>query len=271
MNTRCGGRRRESFDEVAELYDTARPDYPQQLVDDLLLLSGLGKGHRVLEIGSGTGQLTVSLAEHGLSVVAVELGSNLARIARRNLVRFRDAEVVVADFDEWALPSDPFDLVAVATAFHWLDPTTRVLRCADALRPGGVLAIVETCWGVSCGDDRFSLESQQCYARWDPDYDPAFRPPRLKELRENCDDLALSQLFDMIAHRRYCCARDYDAAQYCNLLGTFSNIRAFAEHTRRGFLSCMADLIESHFDGRIVRHDVYDLWLARTPTRPERG
>jgi hypothetical protein len=31
-----------------------------------------------------------------------------------------------------------------ATAFHWIDPDVRVVKAADALRPGGVLATVTT-------------------------------------------------------------------------------------------------------------------------------
>src|SRR5438874_7339852 len=126
MRTHRHIRRRESFDEVAELYDKARPGYPQRLVDDLVALTSLDKGRRVLEIGPGTGQLTVPLAERGVSLVAVELGSNLAEIARRKLAPFEHAEVVIADFDDWNLPSEPFDLVVAATAFHWLDPARRV-------------------------------------------------------------------------------------------------------------------------------------------------
>ena len=201
MSTRRGIRRRESFDEVAELYDKARPGYPQRLVDDLVASTGLDKGRRVLEIGSGTGQLTVSLAERGVSLVAV------------------------------------------------------------------ALAIIETHWGLGHGDDKFFAESQSCYARWDADHNPAFRPPTLEELSEERDDLASSQLFSQIMHSRYLCDREYDAVQYCDLLGTFSNVLAFDERTRSGFLTCIADLIESRFGGRIVRHDLYDLWLARTSTR----
>ena len=139
MSMGGGIRHRESFDEVAELYDQARPGYPKQLVDDLVKLSGLYKGHRVLEIGSGTGQLTVPLAEHGAILVAVELGANLAYIVRRKLGRFKQAEVVVADFEEWTPPAVSFDLVVAATAFHWLDPTTRVRKCANAWRPSARL------------------------------------------------------------------------------------------------------------------------------------
>ncbi|MGW3851955.1 class I SAM-dependent methyltransferase, partial [Streptomyces fagopyri] len=56
---------RDTFDEAAELYDRARPRYPAALVDELAGRAGLGPGVRVLEIGPGTGQLTVPLARLG--------------------------------------------------------------------------------------------------------------------------------------------------------------------------------------------------------------
>ena len=142
-------------------------------------------------------------------------------------------------------------------------------KCTNALRPGGALAIVETRWGIGHGADPFFAESQSCYARWDPDHDPGFRQPTLEELPKERDDLASSQLFAEITHRRYLCDREYGTAQYCDLLSTFSNVLALDEPIRRGFLACIADLIESRFGGRIVRHDLYDLWLARTSTKPE--
>jgi protein-L-isoaspartate O-methyltransferase len=82
------GRRREAFDEVADLYDRARPGYPPALVADLAQLAALGPDSRVLEIGCGTGQLTAALAALGSTLVAVELGPRLAEVARRNLAGF---------------------------------------------------------------------------------------------------------------------------------------------------------------------------------------
>src|SRR6266508_3421766 len=128
-------RLRATFDEAAERYDRARPGYPPAVFDDLAELAGVGPGCRVLEIGCGTGQATVPLAERGCQIVAVELGAGLATIASRNLARFPDARVVVAAFEDWPLPSAPFDVVVAATAFHWIDPAVRVAKAADALRP----------------------------------------------------------------------------------------------------------------------------------------
>ena len=48
------------FDEVAELYDRARPAYPDALVSDVTQLAGLDGRSRALEVGTGTGSLTAS-------------------------------------------------------------------------------------------------------------------------------------------------------------------------------------------------------------------
>jgi protein-L-isoaspartate O-methyltransferase len=75
-------RLRATFDEAAERYDRTRPGYPPAVFDDLAELAGVGPGRRVLEIGPGTGQATVPLAERGCRIVAVELGAGLAAVAQ---------------------------------------------------------------------------------------------------------------------------------------------------------------------------------------------
>jgi ubiquinone/menaquinone biosynthesis C-methylase UbiE len=254
--------RRDSFDSIAEVYDRARPSYPERLVDDLIALAGIGEGSRVLEIGPGTGQLSVPMAERGASLVAVERGPNLAEVARRKLSRFEHADVVVADFDRWEASPSSFDIVVAATSFHWLDPSTRVARCGEILRPGGSMVIVQTRWGVSPGVDPFFAASQACYARWDPNHDHTFRQPRPQDVRPPCGDLRTPE-FAQAAHRRYLFARDHSAATYCDLLATFSDVLALEEGRRSGFLACMSGLIDTQFGGRIVRHDLYDLCVAR--------
>src|SRR5438445_864574 len=94
-------RRHAPFDRAAELYDRARPTYTPALIDDLA--SMIPTRGRVLEIGPGTCQATLPLAERGLAIVAVELGAALAEIARRNLAEYPRVEVVNADFEEWEL------------------------------------------------------------------------------------------------------------------------------------------------------------------------
>src|SRR5271169_3624675 len=58
---------RAGFDRAAADYQRTRPVCPPQLFDDLIDLAGLEAGGRVIEIGCGTGQATVPLAERGLA------------------------------------------------------------------------------------------------------------------------------------------------------------------------------------------------------------
>src|SRR5215211_2269771 len=81
-------RLRTTFDEAASLYDQARPGYPEDLFDDIVSLSGIPAGGRILEIGCGTGQATVPFARRGYRILCIELGENMAAVARRNLEGF---------------------------------------------------------------------------------------------------------------------------------------------------------------------------------------
>src|SRR6202050_5908445 len=82
---------RAGFDQAAEAYQRTRPVLPPRLFDDLTRIAGLGAGDRVAEIGCGTGQATVPLAERGLAVTAVELGAPLAAVGPRGRAGFPPA------------------------------------------------------------------------------------------------------------------------------------------------------------------------------------
>ena len=49
--------------------------------------------------------------QRGGRVVAVELGPEMAAVARRNLAAFPTVQVVTSAFEDWPLPIEPFDLV----------------------------------------------------------------------------------------------------------------------------------------------------------------
>ena len=249
---------RDTFDEVAELYDRARPRYPQDLVADLVRAAGLGPGSRVLEIGPGTGQLTVKLAASGCRLTAVELGPSLAAVARHNLRRFPLAEVTVADFEHWPLPPEPFDLVVCATAFHWIDPAVRLPRAAEALRPGGLLALVTT-HHVKGGTVDFFNRVQRCYEAWDPATPPDLRLVEEADTASDNSELEHSEHFDDIAVRRH--GRDiaYSVDEYIDVLLTYSGHRALDAPSRHGLLACIRDLIETWYGGRITKRYLHEL------------
>lgn len=254
-------RLRLTFDEVAELYDRVRPDYPAELFDRLAEAAGLRPGSRVLEIGCGTGQATVPLAERGYEIVAVELGPSMATVARRNLARFDTVEVVTADFETWPVPAEPFDVVFCATAFHWIDPAVRVLKSARALRPGGVLAVVMT-EHVAGGTLRFFADAQRCYECFDPATPPGLVLEPSSTIPRDDRELRESGLFGPASFDRWERDLTYSTAGYLDVLMTYSGHRALPEPARAGLLDCIAKLIATNHGGQITKRYLTELRMA---------
>ena len=109
-------RLRRTFDKVADAYQAARPDYPAALYEDLLTVTGLAPGDRILEIGCATGKATLPLARRGFPMTCIELGTDLARAARANLAGY-DVSVVEGAFESWRPSAGvSFGLAFAATA-----------------------------------------------------------------------------------------------------------------------------------------------------------
>ncbi len=256
------GRLRETFNEDAELYDRARPGYPAALFADLATLSGIGPGCRVLEIGCGTGQATIPLAERGCNIICVELGASMAAVAQRKLAGFPSVQVVNSSFEDWPLPAEPFDVVFAATAFHWIDPAVRVLKAADALRVGGTLATVST-HHVAGGDTDFFNEAQACYERWDPTNTPiGLRLQPATTIPHDSEELDRSGRFGPAAFRRYEWDLPYSTSAYIETLMSYSGHRALAPEARTNLLACIKSLIDSRYDGGITKRYMSELRIA---------
>jgi SAM-dependent methyltransferase len=252
---------RETFNQAAELYDRARPGYPPALFEDLVELADLGPDARVLEIGCGTGQATLPLAERGYAVLAVELGAGMAAVAQRKLARFSSVEVVVATFEDWPLPSQPFDLVLAATAFHWLDPAVRISKSAAALRHGGALATIST-HHIAGGTAPFFVEVQDCYERWDPATPPGLRLEPADAIPTDSAELEGCDLFSAPVFQRYEWEHTYSTAEYIALLLTYSGHRDLPAVPRAGLLECISELIDGHYDGSISKRYMTELRVA---------
>jgi SAM-dependent methyltransferase len=252
---------RLTFDQEAERYDRVRPRYPPEAFDDLERLGGLTRGSRVLEIGCGTGQATADLASRGYELTALELGPELAALARANLAPYPNVEVIVADFEEWTPPAEPFDGVVSATAFHWIDPSVRVVKAADALRPGGALGIIDTDH-VAGGSEQFFVDVQDCYARWDPNAQPGLRLPEPASVGPDLDELGRSGRFGPVEVRRYEWESTYSTSEYADLLGTYSGHIALQPSLRARLLECISTLIDDRYGGRIAKRYLITLRVA---------
>jgi SAM-dependent methyltransferase len=230
------------FDQVAAEYDRHRPTYPEQLIDLACELAGLEPGDRVLEIGCGTGQLTRSLLARGLRVTAIEPGAQLARLARQRLEGTGELELVNARLEDARLPHEHFRAVFSASAIHWVDPDIGWQRVADALVPGGTLALIQYfgLYEPRSADDQQALLSTmtriapEITASW-----PAYRDLEatlagVRERRENISEVwawlgryelargYATELFDDVQIAAAPALVEHTAVELNALLGTMS-------------------------------------------------
>jgi SAM-dependent methyltransferase len=253
---------RTTFDTVAELYDRVRPPLPGDLLDVLAGLAGLPPRGRVLEVGPGTGRVTVELARRGYDVLAVELGANLAAVARRNLEPFPNAQVVVGAFEEWTAPPEPFDVVCAFHAWHWLDGPVALDTAAGALRPGGALAIVGG-QHVAGGDTEYFHAVQECYERFMPGTPPGLRLAEPDAVPSNDWGTIAHAQFAVPVHRRWLDVTAYTTSEYVEFMRTASGHIALDDANRDALLACLAEHLERDYGGEIRRASLIELCVAR--------
>ena len=250
--------RARSFDGTAGTYDAARPPYPEELLTEVFERLPPGPGTRILDVGCGTGRLSVRFAERGAEVWGLEPGPHLAEIARERLSRSPGSRVLVTRFEDWEGPATPFDVVVSSTAFHWIERGGRARRAAELLRPGGLLVIIDTHQVVG-GTPGFFEASQECYRRWDPGYRPDFRLPSPSEAHIDLGDVESLGSFRGVLTRDYPREIRYTTEEYLRVLGTYSDVRVIQAEAREAFLRCIGELIHSQFGGNVVKAVQYEL------------
>lgn len=117
----------------ANLYD-AKHSFVWRYGSDVVSLLAPQRGERILDLGCGTGHLTVQIAEAGASVVGVDRSPEMIATARQ---AYPNLKFDVADARELPFHGE-LDAVFSNATLHWIPEPVRVIQSvAKALRPGG--------------------------------------------------------------------------------------------------------------------------------------
>jgi SAM-dependent methyltransferase len=255
---------RATFDSAAHLYHQSRPDYPEELYHELMRLADLRSGDRLLEIGCATGKATLPLARRGFRITCVEIGAELAAMARQNLAGFPDVEVIEGAFETCPpSPESGFDLVFAATAWHWIDPAVKYQRAWELLRPGGHLAVWSATHVFPDGGDPFFREIQDVYDEIGEGLPAGAGRPRPGELPDDAAEIVGSGWFEDAAVRHFDWEISYTAEEYIRLLDTFSGHIAMDAPKRNRLYREIRSRLARRADGRLRRHWGAVLQVAR--------
>jgi SAM-dependent methyltransferase len=244
---------RTVFGEVAELYDRTRPGYPDALFEAVLEYSGAREGHRALEIGAGTGKATRAMSERGIEVTALEPSPGMATV----LVSSTPATVIEAKFEDWDVERAAYALVYAAQAWHWVDRAHAYDRAANALEPGGAIALfwnVPKEWDGALGDEIDAVYSEHAPA--------LLRASEQWNLDETLTELEESGRFDDVQKRMFPWIQTYTTDEYVAMMDTHSNHRMLEEETRTRLHGAVRDVVSRH-GGNVEVEYVASVYLGR--------
>ncbi|MFI7121726.1 class I SAM-dependent methyltransferase [Amycolatopsis sp. NPDC049868] len=135
--------------EVADFYHRFRRGYPPAVIDSLVEMFALTTDDVVVDLGCGTGQLTLPIAERVRSVVAVDPEPDMLLRARRAASEHEVTNV------SWMVGSDTdiptlgtligdgrLGAVTIGQALHWMRHEELFRAVVPFARSGGGVAVV---------------------------------------------------------------------------------------------------------------------------------
>lgn len=159
------------FASTASYYARYRPPYPDAFFRHVVARFRLDGTGRLLDLGCGTGQLTIPFAPHFAEVVGIDRdpamlaeAADMAEqtgIANARWIQGRDIDLEQL--------SGMIGRVRVATfgrAFHWMDRAATLRALDQMIDPGGGIVIAadaERIWGVA---GEWQQATQQVIRRW---------------------------------------------------------------------------------------------------------
>jgi len=250
---------RFTFDRIADVYRTARPGYPDALIEDLVSFADLKPNDKILEVGCGTGQATKSFAKRGFAILATDPGPDMLRGAGESLASFRNVEFLETTFEGLRGNEEAFRLIFAAQSWHWVSPEVRFAKAARTLSPDGSLAVF--------GDVPVGLPApllaqfQEIYLRrtgsWAPTPEGWCLPNG--PFKGWFDE---SGVFGPVEHKSYPWKRLYTTSSYTDFLRTRSDHSMLEPSKREGLLSDIAEAITRH-GGRLTVDYEAHLYIAR--------
>ncbi len=97
----------------------------------------------ILEIGCGTGEFTRLLAGRAAKVLAIDLSTQMIRLARMRSQLYPNIDFVNGDVLAHQLPANQFDCIATLTTLHHLPIETILRKIRKALKPRGIFVCLD--------------------------------------------------------------------------------------------------------------------------------
>jgi ubiquinone/menaquinone biosynthesis C-methylase UbiE len=145
-------RQRRVWSRRVHSWDHHTPAGLEKVTAAVLAAVTLPPGAQVVDLGCGTGQLSLPLAERGAKVLAVDVSAAMLRQLQENARerRILGVEGLAMPIERLSLPPRSADVIVTSYALHHLrdaDKGQVVAAAYQWLRPGGSLVIADMMFG----------------------------------------------------------------------------------------------------------------------------
>jgi hypothetical protein len=257
---------RSLFGMDPKAYDRTRPDYPESIYAALQDHHAVFPGAVTLEIGPGNGLATQRLVDMGCNpITLVEPDQHfhpmLHKLAKTSSVDF---SILEFPFEDAALPADFYDLAAIATTFHWLNPESRVNKIADCLKRSGYAALFWNVFQDLDKHDDFHQATQSVLGHLadSPSGAPDMLPFALDRAAREVE-FTKDGRFELEYYQEDHWTLLLTTNQVGELYGGFSSIARLRDSERTAILDRLMDISEREFGGRVERNMTSPLYLFK--------
>jgi len=153
-------------------YSRHRPGYPPSFYERLLAL-GIGRaGQRVLDLGTGAGNVARALARQGCMVTGIDISERQISEARRLAAeRGLQSDFMVRPAEDTGLASDSFDVVVASQSWLYFDRERATRETKRVLAPGGCLVTCHIGWLPRL--DHVARKTEELVLRFNADWTAA--------------------------------------------------------------------------------------------------
>lgn len=219
------------------MYDEARPGYPSSVIEDIIRISEIVDGGRVLDIGCGSGRATILFGKRGYQIIGVDLSKELVAIARQKSSEHQKVSYYVGEFEHVDLPSGKFDLITAGQALHWIEPEVGYNRIFNLLKESGTLAAF---WNFENYEARsLAVQVRDLYREH-----CTFFPPDLGSPQRYLEKLDASGLFEPIKINTHYWNWELTKEKYIKLVRSYAWVSSLPNENSKHFLDDLARLLE---------------------------
>lgn len=263
---------KDYFTSAASYYAQYRPFYPEPLLADIVDFFGLNEQDRVMDIGSGTGQLAIQIAKTTQEVVAVEVDSEMiaegVKLCQSHAIE--NIRWIQSAAEELSTIPDlgRFKLATFGASFHWMKQIPLLGFLDSLIEPDGGIAVAgsKSIWLSSEPWEQAAKEITQKYlgeerragtgkfkeaARGNDTFENIFKSSPFSVVEERAYPSRWQQSLDEVVGRIY-------STSFANPAVLGDKKDAFERDLR-------SRLMEMNPNGVFEKIDQYYLFLAKRP------